>query len=201
MVSSGTVLIKHKIFDPEKGTTKVAVLELWLVYCVSGIQMCLLSIRQIFHSGLRVEGNKSSFTFCDKSGHAILLTTPNLWSNIQIVRTCILKHNICYNYYLIFNITWTCVRVCSICQSLEWQTLTILSFLFFFFILETQVQGQHDVTVTQQSQDHMTKRKMQKILEEDNVIQYSNDMLVLWTKHGLQDQLSMDHWQKVYKVD
>ena len=37
MVSSGTVLIKQKNFDPEKETTKVAVLELWLVYCVSGI--------------------------------------------------------------------------------------------------------------------------------------------------------------------
>ena len=121
MVSSGTVLIKQKNFDPEKGTTKVAVLELWLVYCVSGIQMCLLSIRQIFQSGLRVEGNKSSFTFCNKSGNAILLATPNLWSNIQIVKTCILKHNICYNYYLIFNITWTCVRVLEFVLSVRVQ--------------------------------------------------------------------------------
>jgi len=117
IVSSGTILIGHEIYDPEKGTTKVAVSELWLVSCISGIQICLLSTRQILQSGLRVEGNKSSFTFCDKSGNAVLLATPNLWSNVQIVRTCILKHNICYNHYLIFNITWTCVRVCSILGS------------------------------------------------------------------------------------
>jgi len=41
-----------------------------------------------------VEGNRSGFTFCDKSSNAVLLATPNLWGNIQIVRTCILKHNI-----------------------------------------------------------------------------------------------------------
>ena len=105
MVSSGTVLIEHEIFDPEKGTTKVAVSELWLVYCVSSIQMCFHSTRQIFQSRLRVEDNKSSFTFCDKSGNAVLLATSNLWSNVQIVKSCILKHNICYNHYLIFNIT------------------------------------------------------------------------------------------------
>jgi len=48
IVSFGTVLIKYEIFNPEKGTTKVAVSELWLVYCVSSIQMCFLSTRQIF---------------------------------------------------------------------------------------------------------------------------------------------------------
>jgi len=114
MVTSGTFLIEHEIFDPEKETTKVAVSKLWLVYYVSSIWMCLLSTRQILQSGLRVEGNKSSFTFCDKSGNTVLLVTPNPWGNVQIVRTCILKYNICYNHYLIFNITWTCVRVCSI---------------------------------------------------------------------------------------
>ena len=37
IVTSGTVLIEHKIFNPEKETTKVAVLKLWPVYCVSNI--------------------------------------------------------------------------------------------------------------------------------------------------------------------
>ena len=37
MVTSGTVLIEHKIFDSKKETTKVAVSKLWPVYCVSGI--------------------------------------------------------------------------------------------------------------------------------------------------------------------
>ena len=41
-----------------------------------------------------MEGNKSGSTFCDKSGDAVLLATPNLWDNIQIVRTCIFKHYI-----------------------------------------------------------------------------------------------------------
>jgi len=44
--------------------------------------MCLLSTGQILQSGLRVEGDKSGSTFCDKSGDAILLATPNLWGNI-----------------------------------------------------------------------------------------------------------------------
>jgi len=103
MVISGTFLIEHEIFDPEKGTTQVAVSKLWLVYYVSSIWMYFLSTRQILQSGLRVEGNKSSFTFCDKSGNTVLLATSNPWSNVQIMRTCILKHNICYNHYLIFN--------------------------------------------------------------------------------------------------
>jgi len=29
-----------------------------------------------------MEDDKSSFTFCDKSGNAVLLATPNLWGNI-----------------------------------------------------------------------------------------------------------------------
>ena len=41
-----------------------------------------------------MEGDKSSSTFCDKSGDAVLLATPNLWDNIQIVRTYILKYNV-----------------------------------------------------------------------------------------------------------
>jgi len=48
----------------------------------------------IFQSGLRVEDNKSGSTFCDKSDNAVLSATPNLWGNIQVVRTCVLKHNI-----------------------------------------------------------------------------------------------------------
>jgi len=56
--------------------------------------MCLLSTGQILQSRLRVKGDKSGSTFCDKSSNAVLLVTSNLWSNIQIVRTYILKHDI-----------------------------------------------------------------------------------------------------------
>ena len=87
-------MIEYEIFDSKKGTTKIAVSKLWPVYCVPGIQIHLLSTGQILQSRLRVEDNKSGSTFCDKSGDAVLLTTPNLWDNIQIIRTCILKHNI-----------------------------------------------------------------------------------------------------------
>ena len=83
IVAFGTVLIEYKIFDPDKETTKVAMLKLWLVYCVSSMQIYL------FSTELRVENNKSSSTFCDKSSDAVLLAISNLWSNIQIVRTCI----------------------------------------------------------------------------------------------------------------
>ena len=82
MVASGTILIEYEIFDLEKGATKVAVSKLWLVYCVPSIQIYLLSTRQILQSRLRVEDNKSGFTFCDKSDAAVLLATPNLWGNI-----------------------------------------------------------------------------------------------------------------------
>ena len=78
MIASGTVLIEHKIFYPEKETTKVAVLKLWLVYCVSGMQIYLFSTGQILQSGLRVEGNKSGSTFHDKFGNAVLSATSNL---------------------------------------------------------------------------------------------------------------------------
>jgi len=56
--------------------------------------MCLLSTGQILWFRLRVEDNKRDSTFCDKSSGTVLLTTPNLLGNIQIVKTCILKHNI-----------------------------------------------------------------------------------------------------------
>jgi len=44
--------------------------------------MCFLSTEQILQSGLRVEGDKSGSTFCNKSGDTVLLATPNLWENI-----------------------------------------------------------------------------------------------------------------------
>ena len=47
IVASGTVLIEHKIFNSAKKTTKVAVSKLWPVYYVPGMQIYLLSIRQI----------------------------------------------------------------------------------------------------------------------------------------------------------
>jgi len=50
---------------------------------------------------LRVEDDKSSSTFCNKSYNTILLATPNLWSNIQIVRTYILKYNVSNSISLI----------------------------------------------------------------------------------------------------
>ena len=56
--------------------------------------MYLLSTKQILQSGLRVKDDKSGSTFYNKSGNVILLATPNLWGNIQIVRTHILKHNV-----------------------------------------------------------------------------------------------------------
>ena len=40
--------------------------------------MCLFYTEQILQSGLRVGNGKSGSTFHDKSGDAILLTTPNL---------------------------------------------------------------------------------------------------------------------------
>ncbi len=40
--------------------------------------MHLLSTGQILQSGLRVEGNISGSTYCNKSGDAVLLAIPNL---------------------------------------------------------------------------------------------------------------------------
>ena len=61
--------------------------KLWPVYYVSGMQIYLLSTRQILQFGLRVKDDKSSFTFCNKSGDTVLLATSNSWDNIQIVKT------------------------------------------------------------------------------------------------------------------
>jgi len=47
MIAVGTVLIEHKIIDPKDRTTKTAISKLWLVYCVSGMTMCLLSTGQL----------------------------------------------------------------------------------------------------------------------------------------------------------
>ena len=47
MVASSTILIEHEIFDSTKETTKVAMLKLWPVYYISGIQIHLLSTKQI----------------------------------------------------------------------------------------------------------------------------------------------------------
>jgi len=54
MVTFSTILIEYKIFDSEKGITKVTVSKLWLVY------------------------NKSSSNFYNKSSDVILLATSNL---------------------------------------------------------------------------------------------------------------------------
>ena len=94
IVVSGTILIEHEIFDSKKGTTKIVVSKLQLVYCVTGMQMHFLSTGQILEFGLRVESDKSSSTFCDKFCDAILSATPNLWGNIQIIRTHILKQDV-----------------------------------------------------------------------------------------------------------
>jgi len=58
------------------------------------MQIYLFSTRYILQSELRVEDNKNSSPFCDNSGNIVLLATPNLWNNIQIVRICIFKYNI-----------------------------------------------------------------------------------------------------------
>ena len=58
------------------------------------MQMHFLSTGQILEFGLRVESDKSSSTFCDKFCDAILSATPNLWGNIQIIRTHILKQDV-----------------------------------------------------------------------------------------------------------
>ena len=77
MVASSTVPIEHEILNPETETIKVTMLKLQPVYYVSSIQIYLLS-RQILQSRLRVKGNKSGFTFYNKSGYTILLVTSNL---------------------------------------------------------------------------------------------------------------------------
>jgi len=63
-------------------------------YYIVSLVCRYISSLQILQSRLRVEGNKSSSTFYNKSGNTILSANPNLWSNIQIIRTYILKHNV-----------------------------------------------------------------------------------------------------------
>ena len=75
--------------------------KLWPVYCVPDIQIYLLSTGQISQSGLRVEGDKSDSTFCDKSDDAVLSATSNFWNNIQIIRTCILKYDVSNSVILV----------------------------------------------------------------------------------------------------
>ena len=58
------------------------------------MQMYLLSTRQNFQYRLRVENNKESSNFHDKFNNTVLLATANLWGNIQIVGTYILKYNV-----------------------------------------------------------------------------------------------------------
>ena len=65
------------------------------------MQMYLLSTGQISQSGLRVKGDKSNSTFCDKSNDTILSATSNLWRNIQIIRTHILKYDISNSVILV----------------------------------------------------------------------------------------------------
>ena len=72
MVTSDTVLIKHKIFDLAKETTKVAISKIWLVYYSFDMQ-----IHQILQFGLRVKGNKNGSTFSSKSGNTILSAIHN----------------------------------------------------------------------------------------------------------------------------
>ena len=78
IVTSSTVLIEHEIFNSEKGTTKVAMSKIWLVYYVPGMQMYFLSTGQILQFGLKVEGDKSDSTFHDKSSDAVSSATSNL---------------------------------------------------------------------------------------------------------------------------
>ena len=94
MVAVETVLIEHKIIDPKDRTTRTAISKLWPVYCVPGMTMHLLSIGQLFQSGLSIEGIMDGLTFCDSSGDAVLFALPNLWESIQVVRTCIIKNNV-----------------------------------------------------------------------------------------------------------
>jgi len=94
MVAIGTVLIEHKIIDSKDRTTRTAISKLWPVYCVPGMTMHLLSTRQLLQSGLSIEGTIDGSTFRDSSGDAVLSALPNLWGNIQVVRTCIIKNNV-----------------------------------------------------------------------------------------------------------
>jgi len=82
MVAVGTVLIEHEIIDLKDRTTRTAISKLWLVYCVPGMTMCLLSTEQLLQSGLSIEGTMDGSTFRDSSGDAVLSALPNLWGSI-----------------------------------------------------------------------------------------------------------------------
>ena len=43
---------------------------------------------------MRVEDNKGRSTFYDKSSDTVLLATTNVWNNIKIRKTYIIKYNI-----------------------------------------------------------------------------------------------------------
>ena len=91
---------------------------LYLIYYISSMKIYLLSTRQNFQSKLRFKGNKSSFTFYNKSSDTVLSATLNLWSNIQIVKTHTLKHNISDSVsliirYLDFETLYYCFKYIS----------------------------------------------------------------------------------------
>jgi len=90
------------------------------------MQIYLIFTRQILQSGLRV-GDKNSFIFHDKSGDAVLLAIPNLWDNIQIVRTHILKHNVT-------NFVSFTTRYLDFETLLLWDTLDMNNFYFLFLL-------------------------------------------------------------------
>ena len=56
--------------------------------------MCFLSTKQNIQSRLRVEDNKGKSIFYNKSGDTVLLATANVWDNIKIVETYIVKYNV-----------------------------------------------------------------------------------------------------------
>jgi len=87
MVAIETVLIAHEIIDPKGRTTRTAISKLWLVYCVLGMIIYLFSTKQLLQSGLSIEGTMDGSIFCNSSGDAVLSVLPNLWGNIQVVKT------------------------------------------------------------------------------------------------------------------
>jgi len=94
IIAFKTVLIEHEIFNSKKETTKVAVSKIWPLYCVSDIQIYLFIKSRttfiVFYSQSRLKNLFSK----DKFGNAVLLVVSNLWDNIKIVKTYILKYNI-----------------------------------------------------------------------------------------------------------
>ena len=94
MVAIGTILIEHEIIDPKNKTTRTTISELWVVYCVPGMTICLLSTEQLLQSGLSIKGTIDGSTFHDLSSDAVLSALSNLWGSIQVVRTYIIKNNV-----------------------------------------------------------------------------------------------------------